>query len=122
MTSVPAQSASSQPGILGRHPLVSFFLMAYAFSWIVWSPWVLGQDGAGLLPISIDPTVVGYLNAAAILAGPAAAGVTDGRAGVRSLLARLVLWRVGMRWYVVALVGVPVVMLLGTMIYAGTWP
>lgn len=101
--------------------------MAYAFSWIVWSPWVLGQDGAGLLPLRIDPALTGFLNAAAILAGPAAAGlimaaVTDGRAGIRSLLARLVLWRVRVRWYVFALVGVPIVMLVGTMVYALTWP
>lgn len=113
--------------MLARHPLVSFFVMAYAFSWIVWSPWVLGQDGAGLLPVRIDPTLVGYLNATAILAGPTVAGLvmaaaTEGRAGVRHLLARLLLWRVGVRWYVIALVGVPVIMLVGTMVYAGSWP
>src|SRR6202453_4885903 len=26
---------------MGRHPLVSFFVMAFAFSWIVWIPYVL---------------------------------------------------------------------------------
>lgn len=114
-------------GILTRRPLVSFFVLAYAFSWIVWSPWVLGQDGAGLLPTRIDPGVVGYLNAAAILLGPALAGIvmaaaTDGRPGVRALLGRLVLWRVGVRWYVVVLVGVPLLMLLGTMAYATALP
>jgi membrane protease YdiL (CAAX protease family) len=119
--------AEQRPGLLARHPLVAFFVMAYAFTWIVWSPWVLGQDGAGVLPVRIDPGLVGYLNAAAILAGPTVAGlimagVTGGRAGVRRLLARLVLWRVGARWYVVALVGVPLVMLLGTMAYAVAWP
>ena len=40
--------------------------MAYAFSWIVWAPGVLGEDGAGLLPIRIDRILGGYLNAAAI--------------------------------------------------------
>jgi hypothetical protein len=63
-----AKPASSHQGLLARHPLVSFFVMAYAFSWIVWSPWVLGQDGAGVLPIHINPALIGYLNAAAILA------------------------------------------------------
>jgi uncharacterized protein len=52
--SAPAQPASARKGLLARHPLVSFFVMAYAFTWIVWSPWVLGQDGAGLLPIKIS--------------------------------------------------------------------
>jgi uncharacterized protein len=127
MTNVPAQFASARPGILARRPLVSFFCMAYAFTWIVWSPWVLGQDGAGLLPVRIDPHLVGLLNAAAILAGPTVAAfvmtwVTEGLPGVRRLLARFVLWRVGVRWYVVVLVGVPVIMLLGTMVYAAEPP
>ncbi|MDD7939913.1 type II CAAX endopeptidase family protein [Actinomycetospora lutea] len=127
MTMSSARRGSARPGLLARHPVVAFFVMAYAFSWIVWSPWVLGQDGAGLLPVRIDPGLVGYLNAAAILAGPTVAGlvmatVTGGRGGVRALLARLVLWRVPPVWYLVALVGVPVIMLLGTMVYAGTAP
>ena len=43
--------------------------------------------------------------------------VTEGRAGVRRLLGRLVLWRVGVRWYLFALVGVPLIMLLGFLAY-----
>ena len=43
--------------------------------------------------------------------------VTEGRAGVRRLLGRLVLWRVGVRWYLFALVGVPLIMLLGFVVY-----
>ena len=38
MATVPTQSAPPRPGVLARHPLVSFFVMAYAFSWIVWTP------------------------------------------------------------------------------------
>jgi uncharacterized protein len=34
----------------------------------------------------------------------------------------LVLWRVGIRWYLFALIGVPLIMLLGTMIYSGDLP
>jgi len=107
--------------------LVSFFVMAYAFTWIVWSPWVLGQDGAGLLPINISQAASGYLNAAAILAGTTLAAfimtaTTEGRAGVRRLLGRLVVWRVGIRWYLFALLGVPLIMLVSTMIYSGYLP
>jgi uncharacterized protein len=125
--SAPAQPASARQGLLARHPLVSFFVMAYAFTWIVWSPWVLGQDGAGLLPIKISHAASGYLNAAAILAGPTLAAfimtaTTEGRAGVRRLLGRLVLWRVGLRWYLFALLGVPLIMLVGTIVYSGDLP
>jgi uncharacterized protein len=127
MTTAPAQPASARQGLLARHPLVAFFVMAYAFSWLVWAPWVLGGDGAGLVPINISQTASGYLNATAILAGPTRAAfimtaTTEGREGVRRLLGRYVLWRVGLRWYMFALIGVPLIMLLGTMVYSMELP
>jgi uncharacterized protein len=126
----PVQPAAPQRGIkalLARYPLGSFFVMTYAFTWLVWSPWVLGQDGAGLLPINISQTASGYLNATAILAGPTLSAfimtaTTEGREGVRRLLGRLVLWRVGIQWYLFALLGVPLIMLLGTMVYSMELP
>jgi membrane protease YdiL (CAAX protease family) len=47
---------------------------------------------------------------------------TEGRVGVRRLLGRYVLWRVGIRWYLFALLGVPLIMMLGTMIVWGDLP
>ena len=45
--------ATPRGGLLARHPLISFFVMAFAFSWIVWSPWVLSEDGVGLVPYKL---------------------------------------------------------------------
>ena len=47
-----------------------------------------------------------------MLAGPSVAGIlltglVDGRAGLRELLSRLLRWRVGARWYAVALLTAP---------------
>ena len=114
----PVQSASPDNGLLARHPLVFFFVMAFAFSWIAWSPWVLSEDGVGLLPYELG-AATGLLNAAAILLGPTLSALimtatTEGRAGIRRLLRRIVLWRVGLRWYLFAFIGVPLVMTLGT--------
>jgi uncharacterized protein len=47
---------------------------------------------------------------------------TEGREGVRRLLGRLVLWRVGIQWYLFALIGVPLIMVLGTMVYSMSLP
>jgi membrane protease YdiL (CAAX protease family) len=127
VTTAPGQPASARQSVLARHPLVSFFVMAYAFSWLVWTPWVLGEDGAGLVPTKLSRAAGGYLNAAAILAGPTLSAfimtaTTEGRAGVRRLLGRYVLWRVGIRWYLFAIIGVPLIMLLGTVIVSGDQP
>jgi CAAX protease family protein len=63
---------ASHQGVLARYPLVCFFVMAYVFSWIVWSPWVLGEDGAKVLPpgLSVPTSAARLLLAAGILAGP----------------------------------------------------
>jgi membrane protease YdiL (CAAX protease family) len=123
MTSVPSRPGSARQSLLVRWPLVSFFVMAYAFTWIVTSPWTLGATGAGLLPVELSGLAAGLLLAVGIVAGPTLAAlimtaVTEGREGVRRLLGRLVLWRVGVRWYLFALVGVPLIMLIGFMVYA----
>ena len=33
MTTAPSRPASARQGWLARHPLVSYFLMAFAFTW-----------------------------------------------------------------------------------------
>jgi len=119
----PVQSASPYKGLLARHPLSFFFLIAFAFSWIAWAPWVLSEEGAGLLPFS-SPLLAPVALPIGIFLGPTLAafimtGITEGRAGTRRLLRRIVLWRVGLRWYLFAFIGVPLVMTLGAIIVLG---
>ena len=123
MPDVPAQPEPTRQSVLARYPLVCFFVMAYAFTWIVISPWTLGATGAGVLPIDLAAPATGLLLAAGILAGPTLAAIimaaaTEGRTGVHRLLGRLLLWRVGVRWYLFALLGVPLIMLIGFLVYA----
>jgi membrane protease YdiL (CAAX protease family) len=123
----PLQPAAPRQSALARHPLVSYFVMAYAFSWLVWSPWLLSEAGVGLLPYKLGPQAAGLLVAAAILLGPTLSAfimtaLTEGRPGIRRLLGRYVLWRVGLRWYVFALIGIPAIFVLGTIAFSGDLP
>ena len=77
--------------LVRRHPLPAFFVLAYALSWWGWPLYALG-----LLPIPIA-SFGPFLAALVVLS------VTHGRAGVGALLRRMVRWRVGLRWYAVAL-------------------
>jgi len=113
----PTADAAERPraargGLLAHHPLLFFFIMAFAFSWIAWAPWVLSEEGAGLLPFS-SPLLAAALPIGIFLGPTLAAFImtatTEGRAGIRRLLRRIVLWRVGLRWYLFALIGVPLV-------------
>jgi uncharacterized protein len=125
-TAAPLQPAAPHrglKGLLARHPLVSFFVMAYALTWLAWSPWYLSEDGIGLLPYDGE-SISDYLNTVALILGPTLSafimtGVTEGRMGVRRLLRRIVLWRVGFQWYLFALLGIPAIILLSTVVVPG---
>ena len=123
MTTTPAHPASARQGLLARHPLVSYFLIAFAFTWTLLFSVLLSRDGLGLLPYSVSPAMARLIVPAALL-GPSVAavivtGATEGWAGVGSLLRRIVRWRVGFRWYLFVLVGLPAVMVLGTLLRPG---
>ena len=77
--------------LVKRHPLIAFFVLAFALSW--W-PWILYAFGPSPTPIaSFGP----FLAALVVLA------ITQGKSGIGGLLRRMVRWRVGIRWYAVAL-------------------
>src|SRR5262245_66137474 len=102
-TAAPVQPAAPHRGIkalLARHPLASFFVLAYAGTWLFELPYVLSEYGTGLLPTRSP--LLPWTSPVSIFMGPFLAaflvtGATEGRAGVRRLLRRFVLWRVGVR-------------------------
>jgi uncharacterized protein len=126
-TAAPLQPAAPRRGIkalLARHPLVSFFVMAYAFTWLAaFMPLVLSEDGAGLLsyrwPLGLYATIAIASFVGPFLSAFIMTGITEGREGVGRLLRQLVLWRVGFRWYLFALIGLPAIMVLSVIFLPG---
>jgi membrane protease YdiL (CAAX protease family) len=78
--------------VVKRHPIITFFVSSYALSWLAWPVWALG-----FYPISPVFSFGPFIAALVVLA------ITHGRSGVGGLLRRMVRWRVGLRWYAVAL-------------------
>jgi CAAX protease family protein len=77
--------------LVRRHPLVTFFVLAYALSW--WA-WILYALGVFPNPIaSFGP----FLAALVVLA------LTEGKPGIGRLFRRMVRWRVSPVWYALAL-------------------
>ena len=107
-------------GLLARHPLLFYVIIAYAGSWLVVLPYLRFGAGAGLLPFSwpipfaVSAAVVPF--AGPFLAAFIMTGVTEGRVGISRLLSRIALWRVGLRWYLLALLGVPAITVLGAIV------
>jgi membrane protease YdiL (CAAX protease family) len=73
--------------LVRRHPVISFFVLAYALTWAA-IPW-----NSFFVP--------GVLISALVIVS-----VTEGKAGLKALGSRLIRWRVSWVWYVLA-VGVP---------------
>lgn len=97
-----------------RHPVLIYYVLTFAISWGIGLLAVGGlagfpataEEARNLLPLFV----------LALVAGPSVAGVlmtvlVDGRTGLRDLLARFCLWRVGARWYAVALLTAPLAVL-----------
>ncbi len=85
-----------------RHPLIVFWVLGFLLSWAAWIPLNLAVVGRIELPVS-------YRQAQTFGAyGPALAALLvtlmlGGAGGLRALFSKFFVWRVGWKWYAVAL-------------------
>jgi uncharacterized protein len=93
-----------------RHPVATFLVMVYAINTAVaLSPLLTRRD---ILPFGLAPyDSLGHIFGVALPAFIVVAA-TSGKTGVRDLASRSLRWRVGVRWYLVALFGMPVAVVL----------
>jgi len=83
-----------------EHPIITYFVLAYAISWIIVAPLVASAQG--LIDVSI-PFSLHYLNDyAPLLAAIITTAIASGRDGLRDLFGRMIKWRVGWGWVLVA--------------------
>jgi uncharacterized protein len=95
-----------------KHPLLTYFVLTFTISWgsilvVIGPGGILGTEkvSEGLMPFVYLATLLGPSAAGVLLTG-----LIDGRAGFRELGSRLLRWRVGFRWYTVALLTAPLLM------------
>ena len=82
------------------HPLVAYFALAYAISWIIVLPLVAYAQGFIDVPV---PFALHYLNdLAPVLAAIIVTRIADGAEGLRDLLRRMIRWRGSLLWVLVA--------------------
>lgn len=105
-------------GTLARHPIAAFLVIGNAVYFAaVLTPWLKDREVTPFeLPLSgIVGGILGVGLGAFVVTAAA-----DGRAGVADLAARTLRWRVPARWYLIALLGVPLATtVLAAAIYQG---
>ena len=121
-------NTSSLGSLVARRPVAAFLLMVYAITWAAFLPVVLQAWGLLALPIDLSEGLAfnAVVSVATILgvALPAflVTAATNGEVGVRDLLGRCLRWRVGVHWYVVALLGFLGAMVLVASVLRGVAP
>jgi membrane protease YdiL (CAAX protease family) len=113
-TSVPSTRAFSFSTWMRGHPLMAYFSIAFAGTWLLDLPMLLGQDGLGLFPYSVPMVLYAILFILGAYTGPTLAAylvtnAVDGKDGMRELFRRYGQWRVGMRWYLFVIFAFPII-------------
>jgi membrane protease YdiL (CAAX protease family) len=127
-----SQHAISSPlrRLIRGHPLVAYFVIAFAGTWAFLLPFALSRNGNGLGILPFKTPDIAFIIAFVLAtpAGPALASLsvtaaTSGKAGVGLLLRRCVQWRVGIGWYLLAIFGfIPIWLVNGSLFYGVNLP
>ena len=118
-TSAPEKPSRPVSQWMQKHAIFSFFVLAYAISWILTIPVILAEWQ--VLPKnyftfhffftikSFGPFAAAYIMTR-LIEGP------EGWSGMKK---RIKMWNLGWKWYVMLLLGVPAMMLLGISLLPG---
>jgi membrane protease YdiL (CAAX protease family) len=98
-----------------RHPVVTYFALAFAISWggLLTVVGLGGFIGKTAEPTNTQlPFVFLAMFGGPTVAGLLLTGLVDGTTGFRELRSRLLRWQVGARWYAVAVLTAPLLMMV----------
>jgi len=101
MTTLSSTQAPPLKSFVVQYPLRSMYLIAFTLAWLYFIPNVLYSWG--LFPFEM-PGVLGLLAGwTPAIAAAIVTGIIEGRAGVKRLFGRYLIWRVSGWWYVFVL-------------------
>ena len=98
--------------MMRRNQVAAFFLITFLISWSLFI-------GVGIVGQNPDSPLVLLGIYGPTLAAVIVSGIVGGGTGIRKLLSGVVLWRVGIVWYAIALLGPWILELLSIGIYSG---
>ena len=97
--------------IIRKRPIISYFAITFLFSWsgILIVSFFTGFPAPSktfdsIAPIAILPLVIGPTIVSLFLIG-----IKYGNNGFKDLLSRLIKWRIGIKWYLFALLTLPII-------------
>ena len=122
ITSTTSTHESGLKSFIKRNPLISMYALLFLLGWPVQILDALASHGLAPKPPSILTIATGLTPA---IAAVIVTAVLAGRAGVKDLFRRFLIWRVGMQWYVVGIFLLAAVILGGIglhVLFGGAMP
>ena len=95
--------AAGPLGLIRRHPIAALLVLTLGLTWLLEIPRVL--DARGELPFAFPFWGVILMGWMPGLAAVIVAAATGGRPAVKTLFARVLIWRVGWPWYLLVIGG-----------------
>lgn len=89
-----------------QHPVLTFYVVVFLISW---GGFLIVVGPRGMSVVELPPAAVLSMVAGPVVASILLTGLVYGREGFREFRSRLFRWRVGARWYAVALLTAPFV-------------
>lgn len=119
--SASSASASGLAAWMRGHPIIAYFSLAFAITWALHLPMVLGRNGLGLFPYEVPVALYAILFILGAFGGPTlgafvVTNALEGKEGTRNLFRRYGQWRVGLPWYAIAIFGLPIIHILAASI------
>jgi len=130
-------ASTQQPNASGltvwvkHHALLAYILLTFGLTWPLMLAEVLGSWGVISFRLTLSGTgllLTLFMGYGPTLAALIITGLISGRAGIRTLLGRLLIWRVGWQWYAATILLPGIVGLLATELHAlrtgsvAAWP
>jgi len=110
--------------LVAKHPAVAFVILNYFFTFLFRVP--LAASTAKIIPVAVPRGFQFLGDYGPLLAALLLTGLLEGWAGIKSLCCRVVQWRVGVVWYLIALLGTPalfsVAAIIGTFLIGAPAP
>jgi membrane protease YdiL (CAAX protease family) len=97
------ETTTETPGLVRRHPVLFGFVLMFVCTWPI-DLWA-AAGSHGLVSVTIPPFLPILVGYGFVVAAIVMTAVLDGRAGVVALLRRFLIWRFGVVWYAVVLLG-----------------
>ncbi len=106
MSTVSSVASMKEPGfkaLVKRQPLLSMYIILFLLGWSGLILQVLSSQGLLSMPLPLSAFVQILTGWAPGIAAVLVTAILAGRTGIRDLLRRLLIWRVGLQWYGIAL-------------------